>query len=401
MVIEMKTMILSIGNEITSGFVQDTNATYFSSKLHMYGFDILKRYTLTDDFNDISNCIKSNHNKYDLVIVSGGLGPTNDDITKEAIADALGLELVLNEEVLANLKQYFLKRNYPYTNVNDKQCYFSKLDHLLINNRGTAHGYYFTLDKTTYCVLPGPPIENNILFDEFLTTLIKEDLYERSMYLTNIGESQAQKLIEHLIEKYNKIMIGCYMQDYGIIYRFNGPQDLVDECFDEFKLAFNEYYLTDQNDYINEIIDILIKNNLTISSAESCTGGLLASTLTNYSGVSSIFKESIVTYSNEAKIKYLDVSKNTLNNYGAVSKECANEMSLGLYKQTNSNICISITGIAGPDGGSELKPVGTVYFSILYNNKNYEYHQVFNGMRNQVRVRATKYILSELLRLIK
>ncbi|MDH6603793.1 nicotinamide-nucleotide amidase [Bacilli bacterium PM5-9] len=398
----MKTAILSIGNEVVEGFVTNSNATYFAAKLNEIGIKVNKHLTIIDTKEQITEAISYLNKEHDLIIVSGGLGPTGDDITKESIASALNLELKLDEYELKKLKDHFEKRGYHYTEVNNKQALYSELDTILINNNGTANGYYFTKESVKYCILPGPPTENRVMFDEFVKTLSNKIFYEENLYLINIGESNAETMMKHLYEIYPDVYIGCYMQDLGINYRLKSDdQKQLNLCLNDLKDIFKDYYLCCSANPIESFVKFLIEKNLSISFAESCTAGLACSYIASISGSSHILNESLVTYSNEAKNKYLNVNWDILNDYGAVSSECANAMAQGLSKQTKSKINISITGIAGPTGGSESKPVGLVYFTTKINDKSYNFKQIFRGDRNLIRTRAAKYIIFETYRILQ
>lgn len=397
----MKCAILSIGNEVVEGHITNGNAAYFASQLANVGVIVNKHLTVVDDENEIIEAINYLKRDHDLIITSGGLGPTFDDKTKESIAMALGLKLEINEHELQKLKDFFSARNVEYSNVNDKQALYSSIDNILINHNGTANAYYFTKDNVTYCVLPGPPVENRPILHEFIKTLNLEKHFEKNMYIINIGESSSEALMHHLYAKYPEVYIGCYIQEYGLNYRLTSiSENKLNECYYELKEVLKEYYLCDCEFPLVEFGKYLIDNNITISIAESCTAGLATALLANTPGISSVLSESYITYSNEAKNKNLNVSLDTLNKYTAVSQECANEMVENLEKISNSKLNISITGLAGPDGGNEEKPVGLVYFSIKYQNKIYEYKYKFLGDRNLIRARAARFILYNAYKLL-
>ena len=398
----MKTAILCIGNEIVEGHVLNTNALYFSSRLNNVGIEIHKHLTIIDEEGQIIEAIDYLKEDHDHIIVSGGLGPTGDDITKESIAKALGLQLEIDSHELTKLKDYFNNNGFIYTEVNDKQALYTELDTILINNNGTANGYYFVKDNIKYCVLPGPPNENRKMFDEYLQTLVSDELIEKNLYIINIGESSAETLMEHLYQKYPNIYIGTYMQDFGLIYRLKGTDKVqIENCFNDLKEIFKNEYLVDNDDPMTSFVEYLIKYNLSISFAESCTAGLACSYIASVPGSSAILNESLITYANTAKHKYLDVSWDILNNEGAVSPQCAKAMALGLREQTNSNINISITGIAGPDGGSDEKPVGLVYFCVDIDGELHQFKRNFRGNRNLIRTRAVKSIIFETYKILK
>jgi nicotinamide-nucleotide amidase len=240
------------------------------------------------------------------------------------------------------------------------------------------------------------------MFDEYLKTLASDYLIEKSIYIINLGESRAEVMMKHLYEKYPDLYIGTYMQDFGIIYRLKGTNKVkIESCLTELKTIFNDYYVCESDDPINYIVNYLCKNNLSISFAESCTAGLAASLIASIPGSSNILSQSYTTYSQEAKNKILGVAKTTLNKQGVYSKQCAYEMVLGLKKITDAKINIAITGIAGPDGGSEDNPIGSVYFCLDFQEQQYHYQQIFSGDRNLIRTKAAKFIIMEAYRLIK
>lgn len=399
----MKCAILSIGNEVVEGYVLNTNAQYFAMKLNDIGERINTQITVVDEEQPIMDALLFlQKSDYDLIITSGGLGPTHDDITKTSIAKAFGLELKINEEELAKIKKYFKDLDIPYNDINDKQALYSEHDKIIINDNGTANGYYFTIDGMMVCAMPGPPHENHPMFDKFVK-IIEGDksVYEKNLFIIGINESQAEGLIENLYDEYNDLYIGCYLQPLGMIYRITGT-DLprVEQCQAVFKKLFGKHVLAENINPIKKLIEDMSEKKLTISLAESCTAGMACSFIGDIPGASAVLKESLVTYSNEAKQKYLSVPSEILDKYGAVSKECAEAMVHGLYEQTKSDVCLSITGLAGPGGGTDKKPVGLVHFGIYYNGETYLYERQFKGDRNEIRTQAAKSILFKTLTLI-
>lgn len=393
----MKIAILSVGDELLQGNVVNTNATFFSKELHTLGYHTDLHLAVNDEKTAIEECIKKLHNKYDLIIASGGLGPTSDDITKESIAAALDIELEINAHELQVLKDWFAKYHTAYQETNTKQALFSTLDTIVVNHNGTANGYYFTKDKTTYWVLPGPPRENRVMFKEYLATLTKQTLYEKNIYLANIGESTAETMMHEVYAKYPTVRIGTYVQDYGIIYRLIATDEKMNErCYHELKNIFKDFYIAATSDPIKALVNYLIEHQLTIATAESISAGMCAALLADIPGSSAVLKESFITYSNEAKMKYLKVKEETLLKHTAISKECAQEMVAGLYEQTKCDICLSLTGLAGPGGATATEPVGSVYFGLKIKEHYYTYHLIFKGERNDIRLRASKFILLEL-----
>jgi len=397
----MKCAVLSIGNELIEGYTLNTNATNFSKKLNELGISITCHLTLNDKEEDISRAIQLLNQENDLIVISGGLGPTSDDLTKEVLAKTLNRELKMNEVVLDELKAYFKEKQRPYSSTNDKQALFCDGDVILENKRGTACGYYFTQANTTYLVLPGPPFENAPMLDIFLKTLSNQEIFEADAFITKLGESRIETMIKDLYTKYSDCYIGTYSHGVGVSIRVKSSnKERVDQCIQEIKTIFKDRYLSNSVDPIQELASLLIENDLTISMAESCTAGLCVSTLANYPGISKVLSESFITYSANAKEAILGVDPSIIEEYGVVSLECANAMSNGLYDKTHCDICLSITGNAGPSV-LEDKPAGLVYFSIHYKGKTYGFHDLLLGDRNQVRIKASKYVLYELLSLLK
>lgn len=394
----MKCTILTIGNEIVQGFILNTNAQFFAQKLTQRGYSIQEVVSILDGEQQIISTIKRIKNDNDIIIISGGLGPTEDDKTKQAIAKALDLKLEIDEYELIKIKEHFKNKGIEYHSMNDKQALYSKLDNILINNNGTANGYYFLKDNVTYCVLPGPPRENRVMFDEFLATLENDTCHEKSLYLTNINETKAETLAADLYTDYPNVNIGCYLQPHGLVYRFNSNEiNNLDECFSNAKKIFAEFIVCEDFDLIKSFVDYLIKNNISISFAESCTAGLACSLIANIEGVSQILSESFITYSYDAKEKYLGIKKETLEKYSAVSSECVLEMILGLAKQTNSDLNIAISGYAGPGGKEDGKLFVGVKYKDVIDIREYYYPM----QRNDFRLKAAYLAIIQAYLVIK
>ncbi len=403
----MKAIILSVGDEVLSGKVVNTNASFIAHELEMIGIETIYTVVIGDSktmlINEIERFKKS---EYDLIITTGGLGPTHDDFTKEVIFESLGLKLELNDIAKKTLDSYF-KGNYAKCNI--KQAYFPKEACIIPNEKGTACGAITEYNNKIYTILVGPPFEmkpmvvNSLL--PYLKTKVNNNLLIKEYLVMGIGESQAEEILYDLINKYDEVNLAPYAKPYQIRYQITSNYDYKQE-FDDLCLNFenlmSEYIISTKNEKIeNLVVRELKRLNYHISTAESCTGGMLASYIVNVSGSSDVFNESFVTYSNEAKCKYLNVRYDSIYKYGVVSDEVVKEMVLGLRELTKSEVCVSISGIAGPNGGTDLKPVGLVHYAILVNNDIYISHKVFRGDRQMVRERTTHQCLYEIYKILK
>lgn len=403
----MKALILNVGNEVLSGKVVNTNSSFLAKELSKVGVEVVKNVVVADEINslneEIDHFLESN---IDLLITTGGLGPTHDDFTKEALCERLGLELVLHDDALNILNKYFDKN---MADCNLKQAYFPKNSILIPNKLGTADGAIFECKGKLFIILVGPPYE--------LEPMVKDSVLPYLQELTNInylvkeyivmgeGESKLEDLLIPIYQKYKKVNIAPYASLGKIRYQLTALSDDKDE-FNDANFAFSQLlqnYIISEN--LEEIEDVVVKElnrlNFHISFAESCTGGMVVSKIINVSGASSIINESLVTYSNEAKIKYLKVSKQTIDKYGVVSDEVIKEMLEGLYQLTNSEVCVAVSGIAGPNGGTKLKPVGLVHFGIKIKDKIFLEHKIFKGNRSMIRTRTTLWVLYRLFFLLK
>ncbi len=404
----MKAVILSVGNEVLSGRVLNTNTSYLSQQLEKIGLDVVKTVVVGDDefmlTNEIKEFIKSS---YDVLITTGGLGPTHDDFTKEVICKTFGFDLVIREEAVKTLENYFGKE-YAHSNI--KQAYFPQEAILLDNECGTAMGGILEKNGKSVIFLVGPPHELKPMYtngvEPYLKKLMDEEFLIHEFIVMGIGESDAEDYLEEYFKKYqNKnIYIAPYASMGKVRYQITALKkycEYFNEAVNEFRQLMDKYITSESNEEIEEVVVKTLKDmNFHISFAESCTGGMLASTIINVNGSSSIINESLVTYSNECKSKYLNVSPDTINKYGVVSNEVVLEMADGLKKLTNSDVCVSVSGIAGPSGGSDTKPVGLVYYCIKTPKQTICEHNIFRGTRNQVRLKATLYILYRIYKIL-
>ena len=404
----MRAEIITVGTEILLGDILNTNTHYLSNELANMGIDIYYQTTVGDNEERLLNQLNDSLKRSDLIILTGGLGPTQDDITKEVCAKYLNLQMELHKESWDKIVEIYDKMKRIPTENNRKQAYFPVDSTILPNKYGTAPGCIMQKDNKTIIVMPGPPKEMQPMFDNYVKPFLLKDnsyvLKSKVLRIIGVGESKIENDLLDLIDKQTNPTIATYAKDGECTVRITAKgknieevEDLILPVYKEIKNRFKEkVYGEDETTIEDEVAKLLVNNNLKIAVAESCTGGMVSSALINYPGISSVFMEGCVTYSNEAKMMSLGVKEETLNTFGAVSEECAKEMAEGVSKRHNTNIGLSTTGIAGPEGGSEDKPVGLVYMGITINNKTIVKKYVFNGDRQQIRNRACKTLLNDL-----
>ena len=337
-----------------------------------------------------------------MLFRSGGLGPTQDDLTKEIACEYFNMELVRHEESYNELKRYFDKTNKKMTENNLKQAYFPKEAIVLPNPNGTAPGAILNKGSKTIIILPGPPKEMKPMFlnhvKDYLRTRGQGVIISKVLRILGIGESSVAQLASKYIEEGKNPTVAPYAKDNDVLLRITAKAKTQEEALKIIEpisnglknLLGDNLYAEGENSTLEEVVaKLLVDKKIKISTAESCTGGLIASRLISYPGISEVFVEGAVTYSNEAKMKRLNVKESTLLNYGAVSEETAREMAIGIARGLNTDISVVTTGIAGPGGGTKEKPVGLVYIGVYYKGNVEVKRYVFSGNREIVRNRAT------------
>nr|WP_288712073.1 competence/damage-inducible protein A [uncultured Intestinibacter sp.] len=404
----MKAEIITVGTEILLGDILNTNCRYLSRELAAMGIEMYYQITVGDNEERLLKTLEESLNRSDIVICTGGLGPTEDDITKEVCAKYFGYKLELHKPSLDAMIERFKHMNRVPTKNNEKQAYFPKEAYILKNDNGTAPGCIMEKEGKMIVVLPGPPREMESMFENYvkpyLSKLTDDVIESEVLRIIGVGESKVENDILDIIDSQTNPTIATYAKGYECTLRITAKAKSVEEAKELIKPMSNEMkrrfgqnlYATGETSIEEVVAKMLVDNNLKIAVAESCTGGMVSASLINYPGISSVFMEGCVTYSNEAKMKSLGVKKETLDVYGAVSDKCAKEMASGVAARYNTNIGIATTGIAGPDGGTDEKPVGLVYFGIYINGKVITKKYVFNGDRQVVRERATRTILNDL-----
>lgn len=406
----MKAEILAVGTEILLGDIVNTNAQYLAKRLADLGISVYHQSVVGDNPGRLLEAYRLAFSRADLVITTGGLGPTKDDLTKEVAFEYFGKMSVIHEASLKIIEGYFKKMNRTMVKSNIKQAYFPVDAVVLPNNNGTAPGCIIEENGKIVALLPGPPREMKPMFEEAVVPYLQKFqegvLVSKVLRVIGVGESSAEEMIEDILESQTNPTVAPYAKDGEMIFRItakaNNHADGIImmkpmEAAIRSRLGDNIYGEGDIT-LENVLCEVLVNKKLTITTAESCTGGMVASKLINYPGISSVFMEGAVTYSNDAKINRLGVKAETLDKYGAVSSQVAAEMAEGIAKTAGTMIGLSTTGIAGPDGGSPEKPVGLVYVGLYINGEVKTKMLRLSGDRQKVRERATMQLLDLLRR---
>lgn len=382
----MKAELIAIGTELLIGHVLNSNAAYLSEELNAIGISTHFHVTVGDNRQRILQTLEIAASRADIIICTGGLGPTVDDITHEVLAEFTGKTLLEDQQIKEVIKNKFLKTKKEIPQNNYKQALIPEGAVIIPNPVGTAVGVILNYKGTKIISLPGVPCEMKAMFKKTIATYLSDYLAEKEslaaiesekIKFINIGESQMAEMIgEEIFMQSNPSVapyatLGeCYVRITAKAESQAEAKELIAPIKEKIKAKMQDYIYAYGDDTVPEILSRHLKeNNLSIAFAESCTGGLLSKTMTDIPGASNYTKLNLVTYSNESKEKFLEVSKETLDNFGAVSEKAAEEMVLGLQKISDADLNVSITGIAGPDGDTPEKPIGTIYVGLAMKNK--------------------------------
>lgn len=407
----MKCEIITIGTEILLGEILNSNVQYLSQRLAELGIFVYYHTTVGDNPARVLDAFTEAFKRCELVICTGGLGPTKDDLSKEQAAVFFNKKMILDKDSAEKIKLIFQKRNWIFAESNMKQAYFPENSIILQNDCGTAPGFILEEGGKTIAMLPGPPSEMKDMFEKkvvpFLSKYSNIRIFKKIYKLIGIGEGLMAEKISDLLD-YTNPTVAPYAKENEVTIRVAATAESLEKAQEIIapveKIIYQklgEYIYGEDDQTLEEkVAELLIKKNLTIAIAESCTGGLLSAKLVNYSGISKVLLESAVTYSNDSKINRLNVSKSTLEKYGAVSCETAAEMAKGIAVTSGADIGTTVTGIAGPSGGSEEKPVGLVCFGFYIRGNVFTYKEIFGGDRMKIRNRAAVYALNKLTKLI-
>lgn len=374
--------ILSIGDELLIGQTINTNASWLGSELAKMGGRVIQVKTISDDKKEIISALENIHPTTNCLIITGGLGPTKDDITKHTLCEFFETELEIHQPTLEKIQAYFAARNRPMLESNNLQAALPKNCTILNNNYGTASGMWFEKNDVITISLPGVPYEMKGIMTEEVFPRLKSRfklraIYHKTALTQGIGESFLAEKIKDWENRIREEGFGlAYLPSPGMvklrITSYNGASDSkkIDSYFQELKSIIPEALWGFEQDTLPEVIGkLLTHKGWTIGTVESCTGGLLANMIVSNSGASHYFTGSLITYSNDQKNRLANVSVDAILSHGAVSEEVAIEMAIGAKERLGVDICISTTGIAGPNGGTEEKPVGLVWIAIAFKNK--------------------------------
>lgn len=377
----MKAAVLTIGTELLIGQVVDTNSTWLGLELNALGIEVLEKRSISDDREMIMNTIDDLSEKVSFIFITGGLGPTKDDITKKTIADLLGLGMEFHEETFTKISNYFKGRNIPIKEAHRLQCYMPIGAILLTNNMGTAPGMWLEYKDTVIVSMPGVPSEMKYIFNNDLKAKLQADrlvseIFHRTIHTAGIGETMIADLIPDIESNLPKGISLAYLPGIaqvrvrisGNLDKDQGIKEVVMQVAEQIESRISKYVFGYDGETLPMAIMKLLKpRNEKLTLAESCTGGYVSHLMVSTPGISEVYDGGLTTYSYELKEKILGVQKATLTENGAVSEEVVREMVLGAIKTTGSDYCIAISGIAGPGGGTPDKPVGTVW--VAYGNE--------------------------------
>ncbi len=413
----MKATILNIGDELLIGQVVNTNASRMSQMLIGVGIDVCGTYVIGDNADDIRNYLRHCIDRSDVVLITGGLGPTKDDITKKTLCEFFGSELYENEEALANVRRIFESRGYELTPINRQQSWVPRCCTMINNVLGTAPCMWFEYEGKVIVSLPGVPFEMvNLMETEIVPRLQKhfctDQIINKNLLVQGIGESFLSDMIESWELALPKTIRLAYLPQAGMVKlrltARGGHDDLallqsqIDKAVSELYPIAGQYIVGEDMENLPELVAYTMKRyGKTLATAESCTGGQLAQQLTAMAGASEYYRGGVVAYSNEVKECALGVSHETLLAHGAVSEETVREMVEGARKRLGADYAVATTGVAGPGGGTPEKPVGTVWIGVASEKQTVARLLKFGDRRAQTIDRTCFTVWSELIKMVK
>lgn len=375
----MKAEIIAVGTELLLGQIVNTNAQYISEGLARLGVNVYFQTVVGDNENRIMEALRRAASRADLVICTGGLGPTQDDITKDVLARYLDVELRYDEQTLSRIKAYYLERNLEMPASNARQASLPVGADPLPNDNGMAVGAAYSKDGKHFILLPGPPREMKLMFNQYACAWIRNQLdetrplFSRMLRFAGIGESSLEKLLLDLIEEQRDVTIASYAKEGEVHIRLTVRAASEEEAsvhmepiLEQIRSRTSDYLYTEDDQSLEEVlVGMMSERGLTLSTAESISGGLLAEHITSVAGSSRVFRGGMITYSPESKRSWLQVQESTLTSEGTISATCASEMATNVRKLSGSDFGLALTGVAGPDS-SEGKPVGLVFLALAH-----------------------------------
>ena len=380
----MRATILTVGTEILFGQIVNTNTVFLSRELNAMGFDVMYHHTVGDNAERLEDIINTTFSECDLIVATGGLGPTEDDLTKETVAKTMHDTLAIHKESLAALEAIARRRNWTMTENNYKQVMMPTRSTVFDNPDGTAPGFALTEDRNgitkIFISMPGPPREMTSMWERrakpYLLDMQDSAISYKLIRTFGIGESKLETVLLSLIDEQTDPTIATYAKEGECSLRIASKRktkkeadDAVDAMLTKVRKYIGEYIYSEDNEEMYEVVGkLLLEKRLSISACESCTGGRFASDLVKVSGISELFDRGLVTYSNKAKIDELGVNPETIEKFTSESSEVAIEMVEGLYQKTGSRICVSSTGVAGPGSLGDI-PAGKMWIGIAVDGK--------------------------------
>jgi nicotinamide-nucleotide amidase len=409
--------IIAVGSELLTPSRLDTNSLFITERLNEIGIDVRAKMVVGDDLADLSDAIRHALDRVDLLVMTGGLGPTDDDLTRQAVAAVTGLPLDEDPNIVAGIEQRFHARGLDMPAINRRQALVPRGGVVVENPRGTAPGIWLEHEGTVLVLLPGPPRELKPMLEalmrERLTPLTAgAGLYRRVLKVTGRTESHVEEAAQPVYSQWllrpnpigTTILAGPGQIELHLSVRMDSSREaarVLDEAVAELRVALGPYLFSSDGESMEQIVGrLLARQGLTIAVAESCTGGLIASRLTDVPGSSAYFQLGVVAYSNRAKTDLLGVPAEVIDSNGAVSEPVARAMAEGARQRGAADIGIGVTGIAGPSGGTESKPVGTVAIAVLGPGREVVRTSWFPGGREQVKLFASQAVLDTVRRLL-
>lgn len=412
----MKAEIICVGTELLLGDIINTNATWLANELKEMGIDLYYISTVGDNRGRMEEMFRTAYERSDVIVITGGLGPTEDDLTREIIAHATDRELVFHQELADGIAERFKHFNRTMTQNNLRQAYLPDGAVTIVNRVGTAPGVYLKVNGKIFIALPGVPWEMEINFREEVLPRLRKELPDqqvivsRMIRMLGIGESAMEEQVKDLMESQTNPTLAPYAGKNEVFLKVTAKAPTAQECeaimapmVEKIYTRLHPYIFGENEDTIEHVVgNLLAEKGLQLVTAESCTGGLISHRITNIPGSSAYYERGFVTYSNEAKMESLGVPQEIIETHGAVSKETAKAMAEGALRHSRGDVAVSVTGIAGPGGGTTEKPVGLAFIGIASRDGHVEVHESrMMGERERIKYGTSQYALFHLWKFLK